>query len=300
MHGAPYPAYSSNTLTPPPPRPPTGPHALQAPQLRRDVAGHRPSGDAHRARGGYPLPEHNALPAGAPPRPTTPESSGVHFARRRAACRTEFSVARSVDEFPPPPPQLTPGCRRRLCVCVSSAGCKRCERAHGEGRQPSPPRRRPRAGRGASRRSPLFALPPSLHLFRPPSARSSSPPPPRYISTSTPILPPPLPQTLRGALARGAGVVVATPARLLEELFAFSDGRWQEHRYPAAVHCVRSVVMDEADMLLQGGFEARKTKRRREAGRKPLSFPAQGAAACCSCGCGLRGKLRTSDRAHTF
>jgi superfamily II DNA/RNA helicase len=50
-------------------------------------------------------------------------------------------------------------------------------------------------------------------------------------------------------------VVVATPARLLEELFAFSSGRWRTHSYPAAVHGVRTVVVDEADMLLTGGFE---------------------------------------------
>jgi superfamily II DNA/RNA helicase len=50
-------------------------------------------------------------------------------------------------------------------------------------------------------------------------------------------------------------VVVATPARLLEELFAFSSGRWRSHAYPAAVHAVRTVVVDEADMLLTGGFE---------------------------------------------
>ena len=50
-------------------------------------------------------------------------------------------------------------------------------------------------------------------------------------------------------------MVVATPARLLEELFAFSSGRWRSHSYPSAVHAVRAVVVDEADMLLTGGFE---------------------------------------------
>lgn len=50
-------------------------------------------------------------------------------------------------------------------------------------------------------------------------------------------------------------MVVATPARLLEELFAFSSGRWRTHSYPRAVHAVRTVVVDEADMLLTGGFE---------------------------------------------
>jgi superfamily II DNA/RNA helicase len=62
-------------------------------------------------------------------------------------------------------------------------------------------------------------------------------------------------QSLRNATDSGAPVVVATPARLLEELFAFSSGRWRTHSYPTAVHGVRTVVVDEADMLLTGGFE---------------------------------------------
>ncbi len=62
-------------------------------------------------------------------------------------------------------------------------------------------------------------------------------------------------QSLRSATDSGAPVVVATPARLLEELFAFSSGRWRTHSYPSAVHAVRAVVVDEADMLLTGGFE---------------------------------------------
>lgn len=48
--------------------------------------------------------------------------------------------------------------------------------------------------------------------------------------------------------------MASTPARLLEELFAFSSGRWRGHSYPAAVHAVRCLVVDEADALLGGGF----------------------------------------------
>jgi superfamily II DNA/RNA helicase len=66
--------------------------------------------------------------------------------------------------------------------------------------------------------------------------------------------------SLRAAADQGAPLVVATPARLLEELFAFRSGRWKHGAYPAAVHAVRCLVVDEADMLLTGGFEAA-TKR---------------------------------------
>ena len=49
-------------------------------------------------------------------------------------------------------------------------------------------------------------------------------------------------------------VVVATPARALEDVLAFSDGGWRRGNFaPAAVH-IRHVVFDEADALLSGGY----------------------------------------------
>ena len=62
--------------------------------------------------------------------------------------------------------------------------------------------------------------------------------------------------TLRAATAAGTPLVVCTPARLLEEVFEFSSGRWRTHASPPAAAALRTLVVDEADMLLSGGFEA--------------------------------------------
>jgi len=49
-------------------------------------------------------------------------------------------------------------------------------------------------------------------------------------------------------------VVVATPARAVEDVLQFSAGGWRRGNFaPAAVH-IRHVVFDEADMLLSGGY----------------------------------------------
>ena len=67
---------------------------------------------------------------------------------------------------------------------------------------------------------------------------------------------PPFPslQSLRAAVASGIPIVVCTPARLLEEVFDYSSGSWRSHPCPLAATALRTVVIDEADMLLSGGF----------------------------------------------
>ena len=64
----------------------------------------------------------------------------------------------------------------------------------------------------------------------------------------------PSPQSLRAAVAAGIPIVVCTPARLLEEVFDYSSGSWRTHPCPLAATALRTVVVDEADMLLSGGF----------------------------------------------
>jgi len=49
-------------------------------------------------------------------------------------------------------------------------------------------------------------------------------------------------------------IVVATPARAVEDVLGFSDGAWRRGNFaPGATH-IRHVVFDEADMLLSGGY----------------------------------------------
>jgi superfamily II DNA/RNA helicase len=55
-------------------------------------------------------------------------------------------------------------------------------------------------------------------------------------------------------VAAGIPIVVCTPARLLEEVFDYSTGSWRTHPCPLAATALRTVVIDEADMLLSGGF----------------------------------------------
>jgi len=62
-------------------------------------------------------------------------------------------------------------------------------------------------------------------------------------------------QSLYSATEAGIPIVVCTPARLLEEVFDYSSGSWRTHPGPPAAAALRAVVIDEADMLLTGGFE---------------------------------------------
>ena len=49
-------------------------------------------------------------------------------------------------------------------------------------------------------------------------------------------------------------VVVATPARAVEDVCRFSEGGWRRGNFAPTVPGVRHVVFDEADMLLGGGY----------------------------------------------
>jgi len=49
-------------------------------------------------------------------------------------------------------------------------------------------------------------------------------------------------------------VLVTTPKKLLNDFLDHDGGGWRGYEYPAHVRCVRHVVLDEADMLLDGGF----------------------------------------------
>ncbi len=49
-------------------------------------------------------------------------------------------------------------------------------------------------------------------------------------------------------------VVVATPARAVEDVCRFSEGGWRRGNFSPTVPGVRHVVFDEADMLLGGGY----------------------------------------------